>query len=503
MRLTAIGSGAEVLSQMRGGCMSNFSVVLSKLMDQKGLESKDVISYTGINRSTFFKIRNGTRNPSGIEMIEKIAIALRLDEEDRTMLFEAYEIDQIGPYKYYGMKAVEKFFKAEGRLSEMPAMTIKIPQFPIDKTMQVFRDSTEITSLVHGMLNEKSAQIMIMENGMSDVYINGIAQASAANKDTEFHHIFLMDSTETVGINHQLYNIECFCNVVEIINRTSRYYPRYYYSPVAAFANKRQPTNFILNDRFLLTYSDGMKMAILYRDPDVLELYREIFDEARGKSVCFVEAMGQAGFTQEFVLSTLLEDTDDIVYSFCPEPCCPLAVEGNEEWIQQYISDNFPGKEAFVHEYILYAKRFRDVVKENADRWHVICASNALKQFAKTGYINEFPRDRVSEFPKEFRSAMLRLWRIKAEEYNVKSVKGRMIPDTSSICAFVSRRKAILTFMNEQTGLNIHIGVSEPSIVGFIYGYLEKIEREDVMGREEYRAFINGLIAELGEKGND
>ena len=195
--------------------MSNFSVVLSKLMDQKSMESKDVISYTGINRSTFFKIRSGTRSPSGLEMIEKIAIALRLDEEDRTMLFEAYEIDQIGPYKYYGMKAVEKFFQAEGRLSEMPAMTIKIPQFPIDKAMQVFRDSTEITSLIYGMLNEKSSQIMIMENGMSDVYINGIAQASAANKDTEFHHVFLMDSTETVGINHQLYNIECFCNVVE------------------------------------------------------------------------------------------------------------------------------------------------------------------------------------------------------------------------------------------------------------------------------------------------
>lgn len=477
--------------------MGNFSYVLTELMERKGSVNNEVVRYTGINRSTFFKVKNGTRNPSGMDMVENIGKALRLNAADRQALVKAYEIDQMGAYEYYGVEAIRKFFMSEVRHSTGPAANISIPFFQENEHLRIYRDTSAVKSVILGLLNEKSAKIRIMENRMGDIYREGIPQASRNNPETEFIHIFKLDDTEMVEIDHKLYNVNCFQNVMDIMIRVVNYFPRFYYSPMSVLVKSGQQLNFLISDRFLLTYSEGYESAVLYDDPGMLVLFSDIFENCMSQSACFVDTMEMKDCIQGESYFGVFDDSEGVIYSFCPGICSSLMVLDDDQLIDRYVRDDYPEKGEFVKCFRLYRERLRKSVRALGDAFHMLSAANAVESFAATGYINEFPRHFSTALSREDRVAALRHWSRTAELYNIRTICEKVIPDSSSLCVFVSNRKAAITLLSDARMTELRACVSEPGIVRILYAYLEKLERECVMGKAEFRTFMDGLIEDL------
>lgn len=478
--------------------MSNFSSVLTELMERKGSVNNEVIRRSGINRSTFFKIKKGLRHPSGREMVDKITDALRLTDEHRRLLVEAYEIDKMGAYRYYGMQEVRHFFMEEVRLSEEPPVLVTIPAFQKNERVRIFRDVSEVKSAVSGMLYEGSSKIRIIEAHMNSLCAEVIPQASQIHPDTEFIHIFAMDDTDAVGLDHRLYNMSCFHNVMDILIRTARYSPKYFYVPVSAIGRSNRQLNFILSDRFLLTYNDELDSAVLYENPELLELYGDIFEDYNNHSVCLTEMMSLSDF-QRYQTERNMEEGESAenVYCFYPGLCSTLVFEDDKEIMSRYIGEGNSKKEEHIRYWADIGEEFRRFLEKYGEKCHIVSASNAIESFARTGFVNDLPRYAANALKEEERAAVLRSWRKKAVSYNVQTLRQKCIPDTSSLAVIALPRGIYIVFYSEPRGQVVQICIKEPSIVGLMYEYLAMLEEEYAMERDEYTRFMDDLIVEM------
>ena len=476
--------------------MSNFSDMLTQIMDRKCAVNNEVIRYTGIDRSTFFKIKNGSRNPSGLKMIERISDGLQLNEEDRHLLIESYEIDRLGPYRYYGMRALKHLFLTERRFSGRKTVTITIPPFQEDEHVRVFRNPSEVMTVIYGMLYEKSPRIRIAENRMSDIFATIIPQAANASPDTEFVHIFMMDDTETVGVDNQLYNVNCFCNVMKTSLQTDSYLPSYCYLPVSAVARSESQTNFILSDRFLLTYSDGFKSAVMYEDREMLELYQDIFEDRLGRSVPFVMPADEDEILSAFAESRAAGQDRRDIYFLCPNVFCFLSEEEEEEWFSRYMQCDGSCK-AQIRNGLQCFRDIRNRLGRPDAFWHVISDGSVVTRFAETGQVGGFMKQYLRDVPKEERAARLRQWRVRSEYYNVRTVREKCCPDTCDLFIAATSREVFIVLADGRDAKSREFCVREPGTVALVCTYLEKLEKESAMEKEEYRAFMDGLIRKV------
>ena len=72
--------------------MSEFSDLLSSYIDEKEIKVYSLLEYCNLDRSTMYKIINGKRNPTSMEVFQKIAEFLHLTPVEYRKFKEAYLI---------------------------------------------------------------------------------------------------------------------------------------------------------------------------------------------------------------------------------------------------------------------------------------------------------------------------------------------------------------------------------------------------------------------------
>ena len=90
--------------------MVPFAQILSRLMDEKNITVNELARYTSIDRSSVYKIVNGTRKPSGRKMVEQIADQMTLADRERDDLIDSYYLSVLGERNYYGWKQITEMF---------------------------------------------------------------------------------------------------------------------------------------------------------------------------------------------------------------------------------------------------------------------------------------------------------------------------------------------------------------------------------------------------------
>ena len=89
--------------------MSEFSDLLSSYIDEKEIKVYSLLEYCNLDRSTMYKIINGKRNPTSMEVFQKIAEFLHLTPVEYRKFKEAYLISKLGKDLYYKRKYTEKY----------------------------------------------------------------------------------------------------------------------------------------------------------------------------------------------------------------------------------------------------------------------------------------------------------------------------------------------------------------------------------------------------------
>ena len=91
--------------------MTEFSDFLKNLIHSKeNMSVNSLIKYCNIDRSTMYKIINGTRRPPKHEIFVKMAEFFQLTPSEYQKFSETYHISLTTPSSYYRRKSVEEFF---------------------------------------------------------------------------------------------------------------------------------------------------------------------------------------------------------------------------------------------------------------------------------------------------------------------------------------------------------------------------------------------------------
>ena len=69
--------------------MAELSITLKKLREKKGITQQELVKLSGVGQGTIGDIERGKIKKSRLETLEKIAKALKLDEEENTV-YENY-----------------------------------------------------------------------------------------------------------------------------------------------------------------------------------------------------------------------------------------------------------------------------------------------------------------------------------------------------------------------------------------------------------------------------
>lgn len=86
--------------------MNPFSQLLSSYVNSSNVNVSKMASYCEIDRSSMYKILQGTRKPGTLDLVVRISHYLNLSPEQTELLTEQYEILQVGPKTYERRKAI-------------------------------------------------------------------------------------------------------------------------------------------------------------------------------------------------------------------------------------------------------------------------------------------------------------------------------------------------------------------------------------------------------------
>ena len=260
--------------------MGKFSVELDAIMATRDVALAGVIRDTGISRAAFFKYRNGSRLPSDIKTVERLADVLQLNFDERRRFREGYLIDQIGEYKYRGMMAIEKLLctpagflcagnaekAVSGENSDEETGTALSGMLPVTmKIMSVMRDGL------------RKGDVTVFETISSDSMFRVIGQVKGSIHEHELTHIMAMNGSDNASAEDRLYNVERLGSIIRTLCSSEGYRPYYYYASLSTLRTLGiLTTNFILTRDTVLCYAEDYSSAVVLREPENVALYGNI-----------------------------------------------------------------------------------------------------------------------------------------------------------------------------------------------------------------------------------
>jgi hypothetical protein len=194
-----------------------------------------------------------------------------------------------------------------------------------------------------------------------------------------------------------------------------------------------------------------------------------------------VETSSSGEFNEEKLKKDLSEPDEVGEIYFCLPGISSVALlEEDDELLKNIFRKNLKLDKKCA-EYFHY---MHELVKKGilaaGDACHLLIYADSMEDFALTGKFRELPAECIETFEEEKRIAFLRKWRSKSTAYKIETVKGND-SERFSFFAAASLHEACILTINERDMTVLRISVSEPSIVDLIYGYLERLVKNNVL----------------------
>lgn len=268
--------------------MSEFSDLLSSYIDEKEIKVYSLLEYCNLDRSTMYKIINGKRNPTSMEVFQKIAEFLHLTPVEYRKFKEAYLISKLGKDLYYKRKYTEKYlmnfprnFSGEPVLflddlkkmkDENDYKTDTDIQTPVNTSdCTVVSTHLELNHLLHYMISSEtqksSGKIALLLQPDYGFLLNMLSSLKPAGH-LKIEHTFCMSKTNQMTENHEIYNLMYLNKILPLYFSSMDYHPYYFYEDIFAhYYSMNGLSCMILSSEYVITcnsdYTRGIFTEIL------------------------------------------------------------------------------------------------------------------------------------------------------------------------------------------------------------------------------------------------
>ncbi len=477
--------------------MGRFSDELSNIMSSRGISPVETARAIGVSRASFFKYKSGSRLPAEEITVQKLAETLQLNHDEKKQLLEAYLIEQIGEYKYRGMKAVE-------RLLTMPVAVLRTRQ-PSEGRTEILNENESQTILsgqlavrmrIFAMISEgiKKGDVTIFETVSNDEIFRIVSQVKAFNRENEIIHIMAMNGSENVSVTDRLYNVECMGRIFMTLCSCEGYRPLYYYASLSSMRTiGALQTNIIMTDNKIMCYKGDLSGAVIYRESDIREMYVGIISEMRRISSPYAEKKNLADSVKAYML---FRENPGLRYSFIPGLCLTSIIEKTDDLLVKNVRHELEGVDLFFAGYEEYWRNFQADLAMNKGKHHYVVSGPGIRFSYENGLLNEFPKEATIPLDKKGTAKLVRRFRRASAFYDFRVLDDERFPAENTIgMEAVPGMAMVSVILPGELAMRV-ILIREQSTAALINDYLTMLYENRALGGDAREQWYEKLLAE-------
>ena len=479
--------------------MSQFSEVLSAYVRERDVNIYMLAKYCGYDRANMYKVINGKRKISNIDLVKKIAEYMHLSAREEDKLLEEYRISVVGHGNYYRRKNVQEFFEnfswREDSAAAFSSMKIAPDwNLPEEKTITV-KGTYEVEAAVFKMLAEETScakgHVRIILQPESDFLNRILGLCGHTKNQIDVDHIVRLSNRPEDMDEKKLYNLECIRKVLPIYNYNYNYSTWYYYgNPHPEDIMFSAFPYLILTSAYACLLSADMKSGCLTRNHNIISLMTEFFDEH--KNSCRRLISCQRSLEEQMTDLESVMVTKYSGYCFNMPPCFMYTL--TQPLIEKYLSPMLPGREILIDKVTDYCKKL------SSQKLTYILSMEGVLQFLHTGFIPEFSRDLYRNVEWEDRILMIRK-QLRPEKGSFVKVLKKPIGNLENyISLVVTPEHGVLRFNVPARNMFLNLILEESGILNSFYDFCESLEDELFYTPEEVEEVLDQEIRRMEER---
>lgn len=480
--------------------MSEFSNLLSKLVEEKDVKVYPMVQYCNLDRSTMYKIINGKRNPSSLQLVHKICEYMNLTPAESEKLVEAYHITLIGSEVYYRRKHVKNFIKKFHTLCTPLCTTIKFPVwtseiFSGDKESFPLSGRSQINNALLGMLMQSPQKIQMVIQPDYSFLMDLLVSISQSSSQLEIEHILCLNNHESITSDRLHYNLMCLEKILPMYYGDCKYTPYYYYDDITShFHSLSLFPYLILTDTGAITCSCDLQYGILYKNPQTILMFREIFYNYRQSTSQLINQVNS--FTEQCQSLSQMKIGTDTAYSFQSEPCLIPFIPQN--WLEKYIYPDFPDRDMAI-------SLLKDYIptRSRKSSQHLLVSyfnKKGILNFMNTGRLGEIPEELCAPFSMEDRIYLLNKLIDSFQTNDCFMLKNELAEIPPKLYIYANNQCGYLLFP-DKNGCITHLTLEEHSLLNTFYDFVGSLkENEFLYSKEETIEFLKTLLEEARKR---
>ena len=477
--------------------MGKFSAELDAIMETRDVALAEVIRDTGISRASFFKYRNGSRLPSDLNTVRRIAEVLKLNYDESRRFTEAFMIDQIGEYQYRGMMAVEKLLCTPiGFLRMKKTEKASSGGFRDDDARSTFTGQLPVTmkimSVIAGGLEK--GNVTVFETISSDEIFRIISQVKGSEREHEIMHIMAMNGSDSAAVTDRLYNVERLGSIIRTLCSCEGYRPFYYYASLSTLRTLGiLQTNMILTRDTVLCYAEDYSSAAVYRDPETVAMYGSIAAGIGRIASPYAEKMSLANSIKTY---NRFNQHSGVRYSFIPGMCVTSIIKKTDDLLANNIRHDIEGVDEFLAGYERYAVNLQRAIARNDGKYHYVVSGPGVRYSYYMGMINEFPKEATIPLDKEGTLKLLRRFRRISATHDFRVLDDDRFPADNTIGLEAVPGQAMISLILPGEFAMRVIVLREQSTAALIFDYLAAVYENKALSGEERENWYDKMLAE-------
>ena len=481
----------------RGMIMSEFSYVLSRHVHGKNIRTYALAQYCGLDRSNMYKIINGKRKPTSLEMVRKMARFMHLSPSEERELVEAYQITIAGYDNYFRRKEVMSFF------DEFNFSTMSLPVFNYDveqideEAVTFLCSSSEVKqALFHIISTEMSRRgnghIQMLIQPDASFLLNLIGAESQIGKNIHIEHIICLNNNPETTQSQKNYNLNCLKTVLPLYGNCRNYECFYYYDDISSRTGDLTLFPYmVITSRHVCLLTAGANRGVVMPSSASSQMFTDIFAEYRHRSTVLLKHIENVVKQLEYVESLIQESGTR--YCFQMTPCfTPFITPGLAE---KYIAENIPGRAQFIARFQEYAKGM-SIWSEQTPA-SCIFSIGGVRRFLESGRIDEYPADVCRTFDMHDRISLVRKLIQACKSMHYRMLKKDIGNPAHELYLFVNRLNGYLMFASPYNGQPVYLNIEEPGLLFTFYDFCENLEDDMFYKPDETESLLNDLIAEI------
>lgn len=302
-KINLIAAYAPAQNDREAELMSDFSMLLEKMLHENGYSVYGFAQEAGVDRPTLHRVLKGQLVPSAA-FFHKALKALRLLPQEKELLEQTYHILRNGEEVFqrgrYIQKRLEHFYDVSAYRPWPAADAEEIAEeiHPPEDSLACVRGEYAVEGMIRRLLLEE-----IRSREEPALYTNMLACPAYA---VQLLLQFYLQQEGHLQITHlirlhksmgdQMHNLAMlFDALLFSVSPGSGYRPFYYYENVSRYSDPVSLfCSYLIADERVLSLSEDLKVAALLREPEALACYERRFRSALAAAEPFLWRAGSA-----------------------------------------------------------------------------------------------------------------------------------------------------------------------------------------------------------------